>query len=153
MARAETLRDRGLYFSVPHLFRAAERHLPLTTPALPVYHALACQLDRIEEAGGLETRFARHALMAQRMVEWTDTHPEIALLAVEGQRSPTVSALELPSHLSPSDVVQKLEAEEYLIASGLPPLTDRLIRIGHMGDLELPHLDELLAALQRVLRL
>ena len=153
MARAETLNDRGLYFSIPHLFRAAERNLPLTTPALPVYHALACQLDRIEEAGGLETRFARHALMAQRMVEWTDAHPEVDLLAGEGQRSPTVSALEIPPDMSPSDVVEKLEAEEYLIATGLAPLTDRIIRIGHMGDLELPHLDELLTALQRVLGL
>ncbi len=153
MARADSLNDRGLYFSIPHLSRAAERHLPLTTPALPVYHALECQLDRIEKAGGLKVRYARHALMARRMVEWTDAHPEVNLLAREGQRSPTVSALEIPPGKRPSEIVAQLEEQEYLIASGLPPLTDRIIRIGHMGDLELPHLDDLLVVLERVLGL
>ena len=51
-----------------HLVNAAKRDFPLTTPALPVFHALAKQVERIEASGGLAPRFARHAAMATQSV-------------------------------------------------------------------------------------
>lgn len=152
LRRAASLGDRGFFLSLTHLHGAALKNLPLTTPALPVYHALARQLVRIEAAGGLEVRYARHAAMASRTAEWATDHPRVRLLATPGRRSPAVSALELAPGSNPGDVVEQLERRGWQIATGLPPLTDRLLRIGHMGDLGLEHLDALLTELDAVLR-
>jgi aspartate aminotransferase-like enzyme len=148
LERARTLDDRGWYLSPTHLLGAAEKQLGLTTPALPVYHALARQLERIEASGGLPARFARHAEMAERMTQWADGRDGVRILAPAGRRSPTVTALELSGDRTPEAVVAELERREWLIATGLPPLGDRVIRIGHMGDLDVTMLNGLLAELE-----
>ncbi len=150
LERAQSLGDRGFYLSMTHLVGAAKRNLPLTTPALPVFHALARQLERIEAGGGLGTRFARHATMAKMAAEWAEGRG-LRVLAPPARRSPTVTAIELPEGRKATDVVAALDARDWLIASGLAPSVDRLIRIGHMGDLEPVHLQALLAELAAVL--
>jgi aspartate aminotransferase-like enzyme len=44
-----------------------------------------------------------------------------------------------------------MERRGWLIAGGLAPLVERVIRIGHMGDLERAHLEALLSELSTVL--
>jgi aspartate aminotransferase-like enzyme len=151
MERAESLGGRGWYLSVTHLAGAAKKNLPLSTPALPLYHALRRQLKRIEAEGGLPARYARHRAMADRMAQWADGQPALRLLAPEGRRSPAVSAFTAPPGRKPSDIVGSMERRGWLITTGLPPMTEQLIRIGHMGDLGLAHLDQLLAELDQVL--
>jgi aspartate aminotransferase-like enzyme len=150
LERAEQIWDRGFYLSVTHLVNAARRNFPLTTPALPVYHALHHQLRRID-ATGLEPRFARHVAMAALLHAWVEAHPAVSLLAGARHRSPTVSALRLPEGRTAPEVVAEMEHRGWLIATGLAPLTDQVIRIGHMGDLEPVHLEGLLADLNAVL--
>lgn len=151
LRRAESLDDRGWYLSLTHLHGAASRNLPLTTPALPVYHALARQLERIAAEGGPEARFARHAAMAGQVAEWVAARPALSLLAAQGERSFAVSAIRLPEGRSAPAVVSALEQKGWLIATGLTPLTESVIRIGHMGDLTPDHLRALLVELDRVL--
>ena len=150
MARAAQQGDRGFYLSMSHLLNAAKKGFPLTTPALPVFHALERQLQRIDASGGLAPRFARHTAMAKLTAEWAAARG-LRLLAREGRRSPTVTAIELPEGRKSGDLVAALEAKDWLIASGLVPSVDRLIRIGHMGDLEPVHLEALLAELSALL--
>ena len=150
MARAAELDDRGFYLSMTHLVNAAKKGFPLTTPALPVFHALQKQLQRIDASGGLAPRFARHTAMAKLTAEWAESRG-LRLLAKPGRRSPTVTAIELPEGKKSGDIVAALEAKDWLIASGLAPNVDRLIRIGHMGDLEPAHLQALLAELAALL--
>jgi aspartate aminotransferase-like enzyme len=150
MARAARQNDRGFYLSMTHLLNAAKKGFPLTTPALPVFHALEKQLQRIEASGGLAPRFARHTAMAKLTAEWAAARG-LRLLAREGRRSPTVTAIELPQGRKSGDLVAALEAKDWLIASGLAPGVDRLIRIGHMGDLEPAHLEALLAEVSALL--
>jgi aspartate aminotransferase-like enzyme len=150
MARAAELDDRGFYLSMTHLLKAAKMRLPLTTPALPVFHALETQMRRIDASGGLAPRFARHTAMAKLTAEWAEGRG-MKLLAKPGRRSPTVTAIELPEGKRSGDIVAALEARDWLIASGLAPSVDRLIRIGHMGDLEPVHLQALLAELAGLL--
>ena len=76
LERAERIWDRGWYLSVPHLVNAAQRNFPLTTPALPVYHALQRQLQRIEAGGGLAARYQRHAAMAARLHTGSTSIPD-----------------------------------------------------------------------------
>lgn len=150
LARAETLYDRGLYLSATHLVHAVRRNLPLTTPALPVFHALEAQLQRIEASGGLAPRIERHRRMAAMVHAWAPTRG-LCILAAEGRRSPTVTALALPSGREAAEVVRAMEARDWLIATGLAPLASQVIRIGHMGDLEPSHLEELLHTLNEAL--
>lgn len=144
MQRAAELDDRGFYLSMTHLVNAAKKNFPLTTPALPVFHALARQLERIEASGGLAPRFARHTAMARMTADWAEAHG-LTVLAPPDRRSPTVTAIELPAGKRSGDLVAALEAKDWLIAGGLAPNVERLIRIGHMGDLEPGHLQALLA--------
>jgi len=146
MERAASLEDRGFYLSMTHLVKAAKQGFPLTTPALPVFHALEKQVQRIDASGGLAPRFARHAAMATRTAGWAEERG-LKVLAAANRRSPTVTAIELPPGKKSGDLVAALEARDWLIASGLAPNVDRLIRIGHMGDLEPSHLEALLGEL------
>jgi aspartate aminotransferase-like enzyme len=148
--RAQGLGDRGWYLSATHLVGAARRNLPLTTPALPVFHALETQMRRIAAAGGLAPRVERHARMAAMVLAWAPANG-LRLLAAEGRRSPTVSTLLLPEGREAGEIVKAMEQRDWLIAPGLPPLAERVIRIGHMGDLEPVHLEGLLAELATVL--
>lgn len=150
LQRAESLHDRGWYLSLTHLHGAAKRNLPLTTPALPVYHALALQLERIA-AEGATARFARHRAMADLVAGWVAARPGLSLLATEGERSPAVTAIRLPEGRRGPDVVAAMEERGWLIATGLAPLVDAVIRIGHMGDLTPEHLRALLEQLDQVL--
>lgn len=151
MARAESTPDRGWYLSATHLAGAARKDLPLTTPALPVYHTLLAQVRRIAATGGLEARYARHDQMAARMEEWAATRQDVQLMARAGRRSRAVSALTLPPERKAGEVVGELERRGWLIATGMAPLSDSVIRIGHMGDLTLEHLNALLVQLEEVL--
>jgi aspartate aminotransferase-like enzyme len=151
LERAKRLPDAGWYLSVPHLVGSAAKNLPLTTPALPVYHALQRQLERIEASGGLAARHQRHAAMAAMLHRWAEERSDVALLAGPGRRSPSISVLTLPEGRQGPAVVEEMERRGWLIASGLAPLGPRVIRIGHMGDLEPEHLTGLLAELSAVL--
>ena len=148
--RAGRLDDRGWYLSVTHLVGAARKHFPLTTPALPVFHALEAQIQRIAATGGLAPRIERHARMAAIVHEWAASHG-LRVLADAGRRSPTVTALELPEGKDAAAIVRAMEERDWLIATGLAPMAQRVIRIGHMGDLEPVHVEELLAELATVL--
>jgi aspartate aminotransferase-like enzyme len=151
VARAESLHDRGFFLSATHLLNAARRNFPLTTPALPIVHALHCQLQRIEASGGLPARFARHQTLQRMLTEWAESRSDLAILADRSRRSPSVTALELRNGRPASEVVKALEARNWLVATGLAPLVDQVIRIGHMGDLEPHHLSGLLQQLEAVL--
>ena len=150
LERAERLDDRGWYLSATHLVAAARKNFPLTTPALPVFHALEAQMQRIAGTGGLPARAERHARMAAIVHAWAPAHG-LRVMAEEGRRSPTITALELPEGKDSAAIVRALEARDWLIATGLAPVAQRVIRIGHMGDLEPAHLEGLLAELGAVL--
>ena len=151
LARAESIDDRGWYLSIPNLVTAARKNLPLTTPALGVVHALERQLERIAGQGGPGPRYARHAAMAARVAEWVDQRSDVTLLAPAPTRSPAVSVLRMPAGRPSGPVVSAMEERGWLLATGLPPLGEAVLRVGHMGDLELEHLDAMLQDLDGVL--
>jgi aspartate aminotransferase-like enzyme len=77
---------------------------------------------------------------------------EIDILASEGHRSPTVSAITLPQDLKSADVVQAVARRGFTIGSGYGKLKDSTIRIGHMGDHTLETLRACLAECEDALR-
>jgi aspartate aminotransferase-like enzyme len=90
--------------------------------------------------------------MLGMMEAWVAAHPKWRFYAVEGRRSWTVSALQVPPGRSGRAVAQAMKAKGWTIGTGLDALADAMIRIGHMGDLAPEHFAPLLATLDEVVR-
>ena len=150
VGRARTIDARGFYLDVLDLLRAAEESRFPQTPALPIVYALETQLGRIAREG-LPARFARHRQMRERVESWVAGHGRCGILAPAGRRADTVTALTLRPDLNASDVTGTLAAQGWTVAIGVEELEERLIRIGHMGDIEPAQLDRFLSALEPLL--
>lgn len=155
MARAAEAPAKGVYFDLTAFAKNLEKLQTPNTPALSLMYALEHQLRRIE-AETMEARWARHRAMAERTWAWVDhmregRGVELRVMAPEGSRSPTVTAIELPEGVRGPDVVGALRARGWVIGGGYGKLKETTIRIGHMGDHTVDELDALLAELEEVL--
>lgn len=153
LRRAESIPARGQYFDLPEYEAQWARHQTPTTPALSLVYALVEQMRRVREEG-VETRAARHREMAERCWEWVETEGArwgLAVLAPEGLRSPTNTAITLPEGMKGTQIAAALAGRGWTIGAGYGKLKDSTIRIGHMGDHTRAELDALLAELEEVL--
>jgi aspartate aminotransferase-like enzyme len=154
--RARGVTDRGLYFDVVEFEEFAAKNQTPATPALSLLYALDAQLaDVLRE--GIERRWERHAAMRDATAAWlkravTRVDLEIAILAPEHARSPTVTTITLPEGLKSADVVNAVARRGFVIGSGYGKLKDTTIRIGHMGDHTLETLRPCLAECEDALR-
>lgn len=152
LERAATLSGRGQYFDLVEFDANWAKQQTPNTPALTLIYALREQLRRIE-AEGLPARLDRHRAMATRCQEWTETvGPRfgLSLLAPEGYRAPTVTAIAVPASHPGSEVARSLKARGYTIGAGYGKLKDATIRIGHMGDHDVDGLNRLLGELEEI---
>lgn len=153
LERAGTIPGRGQYFDLVEFDRAWAKHQTPNTPAVSLVYALAEQVKRIQ-AEGIGARIARHRAMAERCLEWVETRGArwgLRVLAPEGRRSPTNTAIVLPAEMKGPQVAAALEERGWTIAPGYGRLRDTTFRIGHMGDHTVEELDGLLAELEEVL--
>jgi len=148
--RARTIEDRGFYLDALDLLAAAEESRFPQTPALPIVYALAAQLGRIAHEG-LPARFARHRQMREEIEAWVAHHGRCVIMAPPGRRSDTVTALTLAPGRSAIAVARTLAAQGWQVTTGIDGETDRVIRIGHMGDVTPEQLEPLLAAIEPLL--
>jgi aspartate aminotransferase-like enzyme len=148
--RARTIDERGFYLDVLHLQQSAEQSSFPQTPALSVIFAAERQLARID-AEGLPARFARHRAMRERVEAWVEGHGRCGILAPPGHRADTVTALTLRPEHSAQVIAAELAGLGWQVSTGIEADADRLIRIGHMGDVEPGQLEELLAVLEPML--
>jgi predicted phosphoserine aminotransferase len=142
--RAAMIPHRGWYFDFLLLEKYLSRNMTPATPAVSLLYALDSQLDRIL-AEGLEERFARHAEMARLAQEWGADR--FGLLAQEGYRSKTVTALMNSRPLDIPALNGFLASQGMMIANGYGQLKDKTFRIGHMGE---THLDDLEALFKHI---
>jgi aspartate aminotransferase-like enzyme len=156
LARAKTIKGRGIYLDVVVYDEQIRNHQTPYTPAVSLFYALHAQLGRILAGGGIEGRWARHDAMRQRVERWAAEKGDalgVTFLPKEGRRSWTVSCLRL---LQPDPtggaIAKRMEARGYTIAPGYGKAKDSTFRIGHMGDHTVDELDALLRELNEVLR-
>jgi aspartate aminotransferase-like enzyme len=156
IAHAARAEGRGRYFDLVEFERFAERAQTPNTPALSLLYALEVQCAALAEEG-IEARWRRHEAMRRRVEEWVASvvarGMHAGILAPEGARSPTVTAVTLPAGRSGKEVAEAMEARGYVIGAGYGKLRERTIRIGHMGDHTVAGLDRCLATLDAVLGL
>lgn len=148
LERARQADDRGWYLDVVALWEAARDGRFPATPPVPVVNALALQLERIGREG-MANRFARHRRMREMVEEWAGTVADCRLLAESGFRADTVSVLELAPGRSAAALMDGLASDGWHVAGGNLDGSDRMIRIGHMGDAAPDDLAALLEAIGR----
>src|SRR5207302_9046984 len=71
--KAVKMKDRGYYFDFVEFQKNAEQNMTPSTPSIGHVYALASKLEEIFSEG-LETRYARHAKLAQRTRDWAARH-------------------------------------------------------------------------------
>ena len=142
--RAKTIKNRGLYLDLVELysFVKEKNYQYPSTPSLSHMFALDYQLTKILETEGLENRFARHEQLAIRVREWANAHFKV--LAKEGYRSVTVTAIENTKNIDVGSLVKELETEGYLIGNGYGDLKDKTFRIAHMAERTIDEINDLL---------
>lgn len=149
MARAEKVPNRGWYFDLVRMEKHRVKDSTPATPAIGLIYALDKQLQRIL-AEGLDARFARHAAMADMTQKWAIARG-LALYAPEGYRSKTVTTIDNKLGIEVSKLNAFLTERGMRIANGYGKLKNITFRIGHMGELGLSDMEELLAAMDEFL--
>jgi aspartate aminotransferase-like enzyme len=155
MARSKVASNKGVYFDLITFAKNQDQMMTPTTPALSVMYALEVQLERIKEEG-LEARWARHSAMRERCCGWVDAMREkrgvnVSVLAPEGHRSPTVTAILMPEGMSSIPVVAGVKERGFVIGGGYGRIKDTTFRIGHMGDHTVAEQEAVLEVLGEVL--
>ena len=153
LQRAKTVPERGAYLDILAFERASMDYQPTNTPSITLLYALEAQLHRIEEEGGVESRWARHEQMRQVVEAWVEG-PGGALgfsfIPRAGRRSWSVSCLEVPGRTHGRSLVKALKQRGWTIGTGYGPLKQSTVRIGHMGDHTPEAVEEMLSVLGAV---
>ncbi len=145
MDRARSVDHRGWYFDFLLLEKyRVERQSTPATPAISLLYALDVQLDRILEEG-LAARFQRHERLADRARQWAQEHFD--LYAAQGHRSKTVTTIRKTRPIDVPALNAHLASLGMVIADGYGRIRPETFRIGHMGEVQLEDLEELLAAI------
>jgi predicted phosphoserine aminotransferase len=145
LERALSIPHRGWYFDFVNLDKhMQEQNNTPATPAVSLLYALDAQLDRIL-AEGLPARFARHIRMAEITQAWA--LERFGLLAPEGFRSRTVTAVLKTRRIDVGALNAHLAAHDMVVASGYGALRDTTFRIGHMGEIQPDDVRQLLRAI------
>jgi len=147
--RAESTPERGAVLDLVAFREAAESFQPIYTPAIPLLFGLEKQLQRIEDAGGIEARWARHDSIRGSVEQWVENEGRslgFSFLPDAGRRSWAVSCLRVPVGTNGRSLAKALEKDGFLVGSGYGKLKGETIRIGHMGDHSVDEVASLLGA-------
>jgi aspartate aminotransferase-like enzyme len=152
LVRAKKATTHGRYFDVADFEKFSALHQTPTTPALHLLYALDVQLRNIA-LEGIERRWERHVAMRDATIAWVERATErlrvpLRVLARDGIRSPTVTAIVLPEKVTPAQLVEEVARRGFVIGGGLAPVAKTTIRIGHMGDHDVDGLTFCLGAVE-----
>jgi aspartate aminotransferase-like enzyme len=121
------------------------------TPAVGLVFALEAALAQIEEEG-LDAVHARHRRVGERARAGVKALGLRLVAEDERRASDTVTAFWLPDGASASDLRRRLRDEHgVVLAGGQDDLAGKILRIGHLGHVDVPDVEAALAALGTVL--
>jgi aspartate aminotransferase-like enzyme len=89
--------------------------------------------------------------MASRVQGWARKH--FALYPAEKFASKTVTCIKNTRGISVADLNKELGKRNLVLSNGYGKLKEQTFRIAHMGDLQMSDIDELLAAIDDILKL
>src|SRR2546429_5614458 len=155
LAKAATIKDRGYYFDFVEFQKNAEQNMTASTPSIGHVYALASKLEEIFSEG-LETRYARHAKLAQMTRDWAARHgftlfPEkgfdsVTLTCVNNGAKPDGRVIDVAKF-------QKMVKDEgLLIVGGYGKIKGTTFRISNMGDETEATMSQLYVALDAAMK-
>jgi aspartate aminotransferase-like enzyme len=150
LQKARQVKNRGYYFDFISMMKKNEVNQTPNTPSIPHIRALRAQLAYILNDEGLDNRFKRHAQLGKRVRMWA-RDIDIEMFSEKGYESNTVSTMRNNLNLNYSHMISLLLLKGFRIVNGYGQLKDKTFRIGHMGDMTLPELEEMLKHLTDII--
>jgi len=147
LERAKKHPYRGTYFDFLAYKKHADDQSVPSTPSIPHFFALARQLDDMASEG-LEARFERHRTMRDLTIQRTKRYARLA--SDPEHASPTVTAL-TPA-MKPAEIRDEMKKRGYTIGGGYGQWKETTFRIGHIGDMGVAAVAEMLDVLDEVTR-
>lgn len=149
LKRASTMEGRGYYFDFLEFDANDAKDNTPSTPCLSQIYALDYQLDRIFSEG-LEARWARHKDLADHVRGWLtargfDLFPEARFC------SRTLTCARNSRGIDLALLKKKLDESGFAFDDGYGKIKGQTFRIAHMGDMTCSDLDELFAAMIRIM--
>uniref|UniRef100_A0A7C6A9I2 Alanine--glyoxylate aminotransferase family protein n=1 Tax=candidate division WOR-3 bacterium TaxID=2052148 RepID=A0A7C6A9I2_UNCW3 len=125
----EKTRSPRYYFDLKLYKQFAEKGQTPWTPAISLFFALDCALNRILKVG-IEKTWQRHRSQAEFLrakikklgLEFLPEHPSNALTVIK-----------MPEGVDGSKIVEMAKRKKILFANGQAELKGKIVRIGHMG--------------------
>lgn len=148
--KATQVKNRGHYFDFIELKKRNAKHQTPTTPPIPQIRGLTAQLDFILNKEGLEKRFERHEQLGKRTRMWA-REINLEMFPEEGYESNTVSTIKNSLNLDIPKMVSNLLEKGYRIVNGYGQLVNQTFRIGHMGEIQVKDLEEMLKTLTKII--
>jgi aspartate aminotransferase-like enzyme len=149
-ALAAAKERRGFYTDVLRYLKYHEKQGTITTPPIPIVHALASQLERID-AEGMEARWRRHAALEEQTATWAAERGHTYASAPDCG-SPTVSCLRPAPGVDAPALVQGLAQRGITVGGGYGQWKPDTFRIGHMGEVRAEDLGTLFADIDDLTR-
>ncbi|NLJ98864.1 MAG: alanine--glyoxylate aminotransferase family protein [Tissierellia bacterium] len=149
---AEKVEHRGVYFDLLALYKYIQKkdHQYPSTPGISLMYALDYQLDKILDEG-LENRYKRHLDMAQYVQKWA--REKFQLFPNEQYLSNTLTAIKNTRNIDVKKLNKELGKRGYVISNGYGELKDRTFRISHMGDYTMKDVQDLIEAINDILKI
>lgn len=135
-------RNHQKYMHLKPWLESFQKNTTPYTPAVNLVSALHTSLKMISAEGDL--RFKRHASAAYLcQKEFINAGVDIfPTLAFSGN---SITAIRLPDDILASSIKSELEQDfNILVSTGLGSLTQKILRIGHMGHFTLPEIKEVI---------
>jgi len=149
--KTSQVKNRGFYFDFNGLLKSNKVHQTPTTPPIPQIRGLVAQLDYMLNNEGLEKRFERHSRLGKRTRMWArDMNLEMFPIKEEFC-SNTVSTMKNSLNIDFGKMVSILLEKGYRIVNGYGSLKGKTFRIGHMGEITVKELDEMLKILTDII--
>ncbi|MFX1258348.1 MAG: pyridoxal-phosphate-dependent aminotransferase family protein [Promethearchaeota archaeon] len=148
--KAGQIKNRGNYFDFINLLKKNKVNQTPTTPPIPQIRGLVIQLDYILNVEGLEKRFQRHLQLGKRTRIWA-RDMNLEMFSERGYESNTVSTMKNSIDIDFAEMVNQMLIKGFRIVNGYGSLVNKTFRIGHMGELTLNDLEEMLKILTDVI--
>ncbi len=146
--KAKTVKNRGFYTDLLKIKKQSDVNYALTTPPVSLMYGLDYQLDKALSEG-MEARYRRHQVMADLVRDWADKRME-GVLPEKGYQSNSIGVINRGS-LDFDAFHKKLKAKGFEISNGYGEVKESTFRIGHMGDVTVDGIKELLATMDSIL--
>ena len=150
LEKAKSVKNKGHYFDFLAYLEKNKKHQTPNTPSIPQIRGLITQLKYILDEEGLEKRFERHERLGKRTRIWA-RDMSLEMFPERNYESNTVSTMKNSLNIDFAEMVYIMLLKGYRITNGYGRLANETFRIGHMGEIQLKELEEMLKVLTDVI--